>query len=303
MLLNNISDLSAVDELAVIINCGTKEASTLALLSTLRHADMPVLVIDCESKDGSAEHFESLMLTYSFDLLFAPLQHHGMTLDWFFQTVPAEKVLLVDSDLEILDPAIIRFMREFIDEELTFGAGFVNGPSAMADAFNEDGLCIDSNPYYEERPWIPLTMLKVKFIREAISEGQSFGGKVIYNDFMFSRTISKKLAHLRARNRLLHAMNLRLPWFFRKRFYGKYPAIVYCDTGALLHCHLKYERELYFAGLPDRHVARFTFHFGGVTRAAIANDVVLAIEQKRRVLEEAVRRLCEHYGYVLPASN
>lgn len=301
MLLDNISDLPAIDELAVIINCGTKEVSTLALLSTLRYADMPVLVIDCESKDGSVEHFKTLMLTYSFDLLSAPLQAHGMTLDWLFRTVPAEKVLLVDSDLEILDPAIVRFMREFIDEELTFGAGFVNGPGAMGGAFNEDGLCIDANPYFEERPWIPLTMLKVKFIREAISEGQSFGGKIIYNDFIFSRTISKKLAHLRARNRLLHAMNLRLPWFFRKRFYGKYPAIVYCDTGALLHCYLKYERELYFAGLPDRHLARFTLHFGGVTRAAALASDVSAIEQKRRVLEEAETRLRERYGYVLPA--
>lgn len=303
MLLNNIGDLPKIDELAVIINCGTKELSTLALLSTLRHADMPVLVIDCESKDGSAEHFEKLMLTYSFDLLSAPMQGHGMTLDWFFRTVPAEKVLLVDSDLEILDPVIIRFMREFIDDELTFGAGFVQGPGAMGVPFNEEGFCIDANPYYEERPWIPLTMLKVKFIREAIGEGQSFAGKVIYNDLMFSRTISKKIAYLRARNRLLHGMNLRLPWFFRKRFYGKYPAIVYCDTGALLHCHLKYTRELYFAGLPDRHVDRFTFHFGGMTRAALLKSDVLVIEQKRRVLEETETRLRERYGYVLPAGT
>lgn len=302
MLIKDIRDLPPTNELAVIINCGTKEVSTLALLSTLRYAEMPVLVIDCESKDGSFEHFIRLMSVYPFDLLSAPLRPHGLTLDWFFRMVSAEKVLLVDSDLEIVDPAIIRFMKEFIDEELTFGAGFVNGPGAMGVPFEEGGLCIDANPYFEERPWIPLTMLKVTFVREAIGEGLSFGGKVIYNDFMFSRAISRRIAYLRAKHGLPLGINLRLPFFFRKRYYGKYPALVYCDTGALLHCYLKYTRELYFAGLPERHLKRFAFHFGGVTRASRERDVS-ATEHKRQVHEEAERRLREHYGYVLPSGN
>src|SRR5215472_5401835 len=98
MRLESIRDLKAADAQAVIINAGTKHAATLALLSALRYAGMPVLLIDCESKDGSLEHFSRLMETHEFDLLSAPLKSHGGTLDWLFDVVPAEKVLLIDSD-------------------------------------------------------------------------------------------------------------------------------------------------------------------------------------------------------------
>lgn len=133
MYLKRIEDLPLTEEPAVIINCGTKEDATLALLSTLRHAEMPVLMIDCESKDGSVEFFLDLMQRFDFDILSAPLRGHGVTLDWYFRTINAEKTLLVDSDAEILDPAILKFMREYTDESSTFGAGFVNGPTWIDD--------------------------------------------------------------------------------------------------------------------------------------------------------------------------
>ena len=60
MFINNLSDLPRSRERAVIINVGTKIVSPLALLSTLRYAGMPVLLIDCESKDGSLDHFIKL---------------------------------------------------------------------------------------------------------------------------------------------------------------------------------------------------------------------------------------------------
>ena len=61
MLLQNLSELSYEAELAVIINVNTKLVTTLALLSVIKYASMPVLLIDCESNDGSLEHFISLM--------------------------------------------------------------------------------------------------------------------------------------------------------------------------------------------------------------------------------------------------
>src|SRR5258705_5104219 len=235
MLLNRIEDLPHTDERAVIINCSTKEVSTLALLSTLKYAEMPVLLVDCESKDGSLEHFSELMNRFTFDILSAPLRGHGITLDWLFSTIKAEKVLLVDSDAEIIDPAILRFMREYIDEPSTFGAGFVNGPTWIDD-LPGDPL---EGAYLNERPWMPLTMLKVKYIREAIAGGISFSARTIYNDFFFSEKLSRHVGRLRARFRSFRS--LKTPKLLRQSYYGHRPSVVYCDTGALMLQHLKYQ--------------------------------------------------------------
>src|SRR2546430_2305815 len=54
---DTLSDLPSVPELAVIINVQTKHVSTLALLSTLRHLELPTVVIDCESQDGTFDCF------------------------------------------------------------------------------------------------------------------------------------------------------------------------------------------------------------------------------------------------------
>ena len=65
-------------------------------MSALKYANMPILLIDCESTDGSMQHFTRLMQRYPFDLLSAPLQNHGHTLDWLFLNVPAQNILLID---------------------------------------------------------------------------------------------------------------------------------------------------------------------------------------------------------------
>src|SRR5687768_15725113 len=107
MVVHSLLDLPRVENRAIIINVGTKWVTTLALLSALRYARMPVLVIDCESKDGSAEHFKALMQNHSFDLLSAPLKPHGHTLDWLFINIQSENVLLLDSDAEILNRVML----------------------------------------------------------------------------------------------------------------------------------------------------------------------------------------------------
>ena len=121
MLLQNLSELSYTAELAIIINVNTKLVTTLALMSAIKFAQMPVLLIDCESNDGSLDHFTALMKRYDFDILTAPLNSHGKTLDWIFKEINVEKILLIDSDLEIENPAIITFFKEYIDEPNIFG--------------------------------------------------------------------------------------------------------------------------------------------------------------------------------------
>ena len=292
MRINHIEDLPWIEDRAVIINCGTKEVSTLALLSTLRYAGVPILLIDCESRDGSLEHFLNLMTRLDFDVLSAPLRGHGITLDWLFGAIKAEKILLVDSDVEILDATIFRFMREFIDEPSAFGAGFVNGPTWIDDLPGDplDGA------YLQERPWMPLTLLKVKFIREALAAGISFSARTIYNDFFFSETLSRRLVRLRS----------IFPWFrrfqspkmLRQTYYGHRPSLIYCDTGALMLQHLKYQRELSFVGLPDRYHRRYVTHFGGITRIALEQ---FSIDEPRKTTlnDQVSRRLKDGYGMVI----
>ncbi len=263
MYFNRIEDIPHVEERAVIINCGTKEASTLALLSTLRYAEMPVLLVDCESPDNSLEHFLKLMEQNTFDVLSAPLRGHGITLDWIFAAINADKVLLVDSDLEILDAALLRFMHEYIDDSTTFGAGFVQGPTWIDDW---PGTILEG-AYLQERCWIPFAFLKVSFVREALEAGISFRARTIYNDFFFSTTLSRGLVKLKMRYPILK--RFQTPMAFRKTYYGFGPSVVYCDTGANMFQYLRYRREIKFVGLPERFHQRYVTHFGGLTRIAL----------------------------------
>lgn len=293
MYLKDISEVPFSLERAVIINCGTKEVSTLALLSTLRHGGMPVLMIDCESADGSVEHFLKLMEEYHFDLLSAPLFGHGITLDRVFKRINANKVLLVDSDIEILDSVILRFMRDYIDEPNTFGAGFVQGPTWIDDC---PGSWLEG-ALYQQRIWMPLAFLKVKRVQEALAAGVSFKNREIYNDFFFSEGLSRLWAYAKIRHPILK--RFQTPNWLRRTYYGFTPSIVYCDTGAEMFQHLKYRRELAFAGLPARYNTRYVTHFGGFTRFTMGNAEDHEKSKIPQLIQEVRRRLKEGYGVVV----
>jgi hypothetical protein len=53
---------------AVIINCSTKEQTTLALVSALQHGRLPVTVIDCQSTERQQRVFRAAS---------APASHSG----------------------------------------------------------------------------------------------------------------------------------------------------------------------------------------------------------------------------------
>lgn len=260
MRIKRLAELGERDEQAVIINVGTKLVSTLALQSALRHARMPVLVIDCESDDGSYEHFCALEKHLDFDLLSAPLRRHSAALDWLFSEIPARKVLLVDSDVEILNDRIFALMREFIDEPRVFGAGFIEGPNWMSQhaGFARHG-------YFEERMWIPLTMLKVEVVRAAIDAGESFSERQVFNDFASVPFISRALGSLRYRVPALAGRQLGFLDLFKESHRGLKPWLVWYDTGARLYRHLKYVADYQFVGLPAEFHPRYARHFSGVT--------------------------------------
>lgn len=290
MILASINDLPPTDEQAVIINVGTKLVSSLALLSALRYAEMKVLVIDCESKDGSVGHFTDLMKTHRFDLLSAPLKKHGYTLDWLFKVIPARKVLLIDSDAEILSEEIVKMMKKFIDDPLVFGTGFIHGPGWL-DERHDAGFQVG---YYQERMWIPLTFLRVDLVRKALADGFSFIDRTAFNDFAVSSFISRIL---KQRFRLSWLKNSRLSWLnpLKENFYGVKPSYVYYDTGADIFQYLKYRKHYDFVGFPARLHEDYAAHYHGVTRLTLdASDKNGT--QLGNVLSQIRQRLRDNYG-------
>jgi hypothetical protein len=297
MRLTNLDRLKPAEEVAVIINVSTKVMTTLALQSVLRHAGVPVLLIDCESTDGSLEHFLSLMDSYSFDLLSAPLREHGETLDWLFARIPAKKVLLVDSDLEICDPQILARFREFIEDEGTFGCGFLHeaywlDAPKFAGRFNEGAYC-------RERPWIPLVLFKAHPVREALEAGHTFRSFYIYNDFFPSRLVSMAIAHLRHFVPLLRKWKFRFPRCFRQAHNGHRPCLVWSDTGADIYEYLRHQRYLSFVGIPERFHARYVTHFYGATRNVVNPNNADRGKRHLRNAETARQRLRDVYGIVM----
>lgn len=203
------------------------------------------------------------MERYEFDILTAPLRTHGQTLDWLFKNTAAEKILLVDSDLEIHDPAIVTFFKEYIDEPQVFGCGFINGPSWLREQVFQQS-CLD-NALYHERPWIPLTLFKVAPIRDALSLGKSFVDFYLDNEYSLLPPFNK----LRMRYKLLYKILKRGPVELRRSCHALKPGVIYYDTGARIFEYLRYEKLMFFVGLPEPVHPRFVTHFWGITRNAL----------------------------------
>lgn len=282
--------MTCVDNLAVIINVDTRVFATLALLSTLRYADMPVVVVDCESSDGSYEHFQELQRRYDFELLTAPRLPHGQALDRLFRCLDARNILLVDSDLELRSGEVIELFRNYIDDANVFGCGFSNGPGWLPATV--PGL---AGALFFERLWIPLVLLKRAAIVDALDNGRSFLFTAVDNEY----TVIPPLAKLRSRSRVARRALRRGPRGLRESVQGVKPATVCYDTGAKIFEYLRYQRHMSFVGLPYGAHRRYTTHFSGVTRLSQdkSNIDTSGAQQSTNV---ARQRLLEEYGEDVP---
>jgi hypothetical protein len=220
-------------------------------------------------------------------MLSAPLRQHGETLDWLFQNINCDNLLLIDSDLEILNGDIVRWMARLIEQNHVFGAGFTHGPCWLHD-----------NPgvgYYQERMWIPITLLKTACVRQALEAGHSFSAMVRNNDFFPSRLVSNRLAK---RFNNPRTRSLRLSWLdaFKTSYYGQKPCYLFYDTGASVFQHLKYQMGLHFAGFPAEVQMGDVTHFHGVTRAVLNPDDPIATSMAE--ISGTIReRLRSEYGF------
>jgi hypothetical protein len=265
MIIKNLGELKPVQQRAIIINYNTRNVSSLALLSALRYAKAPVLLVDCQSTDGSFDHFRAKKERHEFDLFSAPLRKHGETLDWLFSELHDDKILLIDSDVEILAGDIISFLNQHIDEPRVFGSGFLHGPGLLKDEFSKKHGLYDA--LYYERPFIPLALFKVAHVKEALQAGVSFCDALVDNEY------ARMPANLgRVARKLFRMLRLTPPVFFRTRYFTCYPNKVFYDTGAKLYEYLRYHRFLFFANIPEPCHSKYITHFWGVTRNMIQSS-------------------------------
>jgi hypothetical protein len=260
MIIKEISNLKRIKQRCIIINYNTKKVTFLSLLSAIRYTKVPILLIDCKSNDGSFEFFSSLQDRYNFDLISLPLNSHGSTLDFIFSTLNDEEILLLDSDLEILDTMIIEYLNRHINYPRIFGSGFLDGPGILSnEIFKNSGL---QNAFYFERPFMPIVLFKVNFIKEALEAGISFNTITIKNGMgLIPGFLTKNSRQLR-----IISESLRL---FRKRYFTLYPSKIFYDTGAKIYEYLRYNKFNFFVNLPQPCHSEYVTHYWGVTRNTI----------------------------------
>ncbi|MBL8510032.1 MAG: glycosyltransferase family 2 protein [Betaproteobacteria bacterium] len=283
----SLAQLSPVPVRAIIINCSTKAVTTLALLSALRHANLPVLLIDCESTDGSWSWFENLARHHSFERLQAPLKPHGKTLDWLFTHTRDEALLLIDSDLEIMNPAVVALAREAIQPEAVYGAGFLHTHEGVGAPIHALG------GRFMDRMWIPFSLLKVAPIQQALAQGVTFMHSRTYLEFPWSTALSRLFY---ARHRLPGLGNISLECFAasRERKYGERSTFREYDTGAKLHENLL-AAGYRLAHLGEDHWANSLRHYHGVTRATLKAGQANATAPDS-ITTQVLTRLSDHYG-------
>jgi hypothetical protein len=244
MIAPTLSSVDPAREVAVIINVNTKDLSTKALRSTIRCCRVPVVVIDCESTDGSIDHFKSLQQQHDFTLISMKLRPHGATLDLVFRDLRAERILLVDSDVEVSTGEMIGKMRQMIEEENVYGSGYFHPEEWLTRHYGTDQPLAPGIGCYMGRPWIPFTLLRRAPVLSAIEKGGSFMHRV-----------SKGI----------------LPWrCFQLAPFRKYRLASYrfYDTGASIHEQLS-GQGFRFSGVDAGLVPWSVKHLHGKTREVL----------------------------------
>ena len=290
--ISDLTDLPHAPEVATIINVSTKYVATLALLSTLRYARIPTVVIDCESRDGSFDWFSSLMTDHEFYLVQAKLRQHGETLDWIFDRIAADRVLLVDSDVELLNDEMLSNMRAMVERSpLVYGAGYLHTARWLERHYCSDLVIAKGIGYYMQRPWIPFTLLRVAPIRAALSQGQSFMHRLALNDVPHFPLISRILWK---RFRLEFFRKRRLPWLdpLRREYDRRKPCYVSYDTGAKMHEFLTEQLGLKFDSVSEGAVPWSVTHFSGITRSVLSEfptEDVYKLKDANPIVKERLR--------------
>ena len=142
---------------------------------------------------------------------------------------------------------------------------------------------------FAERPWIPLTLLKTAPVRDAFVAGKSFVAMRYDNEFSVLPRFPRNL---------LLRIGMKGPPELRRSINNSRPSVVWYDTGAQVFEYLRYEKHMFFAGLPEPVHQRFVTHFFGVTRNRLNPADVHGAGDFARVESVVRERLRSSYGEV-----
>jgi hypothetical protein len=190
-------------------------------------------------------------------------------------------------------------MDDTLNDPRIFGWGFIHGPEWLTQV--QTGFAHEKFGLYQERMWIPFSMLNSAKVREALDAGFSFIDRMIYNDFPLIPRLSRLLyRRFRDRQTARNRLNILNP--FRKTYYNAKPCYVLCDTGADIFQYLKYERDYLFIGLQAAVHGKYISHFHGITRKVLdsSDNNAASIDE---VVKNLFVRLRDIYGVTPPSGN
>jgi len=309
MRLRSLDELEPEHGRTVVINAHTDLVTTRAVLSAVELATQPLLLVNCDPPAASRAHFDALGAELGIDVVEAPLKLHGEALDWLFSGLRDERLLLLDSDAEIRDPALVPWMHGMLDHDRVFGAGFTQGPHVAPDHWPLPAGTV----LYMERPWVPCTMLKVAPVKSALAAGRTLVPRFVPNDLGAGRRASKFLAARWGPPWMVHSKKFNaLPAPLRARartwrldrltplrsayYHVLRPSLAFYDTAADAYEHLRFERGLLYAGIPFELAADRVHHYEGVSRYALVGAMVDDTSPDA-IRSELIGHLRARYGY------
>lgn len=307
VLLASLQQLQPSTRRSIVVNLNSDVVATRAVLSAIEVVGDPVLLVNSDPTDSGRSAFERLQARYRFDVIEMPVRDYGATLDLLFSALRDEFVLLLDSDVEILDAAFMARMRGAFEHRQTFGAGFTQGPYVLSPE-----LGAPPDFLYMERPWLPCAMFRRSAIQRALGAGHSFCHRSMPNEVGFSARISRFVGGRHGPPWTPHDKRFdRLPgwakdrmatWqldrlsFTRRRYHGRQPAVAYFDTGAGIYNWLRFEKEQIFSGIPMELIDGEVDHFAAVTCCSTFGPL-LGDTDEGVIDVETKARLTSRYGY------
>jgi len=180
-------------------------------------------------------------------------------------------------------------MRDALVAADVYGTGFLHPSERFLPS---DGMSQYSGRYME-RMWIPLCLMKVAPLREAIQQGSTFMHSRDYLEIPWSRLLSKLFF---ARHRLPLIGEIGHGWFAKTRLaqFGEVIPYFEYDTGARIHAALVAAGRR-FVGLGEPWLSTSLRHYHGVTRATLTAGQANATAPNAIAIEVA-ERLRGEYG-------
>lgn len=245
----------------VIINVDTVTYTALAAASARQTMPFDITLIDCSRAEAQAQATANLAAQLDLDYRRWPLKTHGQTLDRLFGNTEADRLILLDSDAEILDGRPMLHALQADPGGHEYGIAWEQPTARATEAGSPISL-------YMARPWIPFCAFTVHQVRELITDGASFEARRVDNDLLWLPARLRRLISLRRHVPILRTLDLDRFQSHQQTIDGETTPYFEFDTGAALHRTAR-ARGLSLRRLSwDIHEAT-VFHVHGGTRSKL----------------------------------